>query len=347
MIQSGICVASSSCEPRHNKWTEFSRCSVPNSGSVTLKLYITALVRSFVSLNRKVPLTFHHTIDVVHAITYSIMLLNTDLHIADIANRMSRSQFIKNTLSVVLDQIDALDVESPYSNPAAVPSTASLDEDEDGTLEGTTPAASSPPSSRPPTVRYHHHPKNRSGSLTSWRSIMQHAGASQSAIQLGSADESPVASRVSLNLPSSTAAETPAPGYFDSPERRASREQVTSGGRKLWEQEMENFLKVCILPSVLGLLWGLGLKFYSPFRKSMMLSKSSRFCSLSPREVPLTLSVAYTVGAASEITPPTASTISSAAAFEACRLCSPNKALFRTTTEEPAPPRVLLLRSAR
>ncbi|KAI6121579.1 hypothetical protein F5141DRAFT_1186775 [Pisolithus sp. B1] len=39
---------------------------------------------------------------VVHAITYSLLLLNTDLHVADIANRMSRSQFLRNTMATVL-----------------------------------------------------------------------------------------------------------------------------------------------------------------------------------------------------------------------------------------------------
>ncbi|KAF2660746.1 hypothetical protein K491DRAFT_588611 [Lophiostoma macrostomum CBS 122681] len=40
-------------------------------------------------------------IDVVHTICYSILLLNTDLHMADIESRMTRSQFVKNTLPTV------------------------------------------------------------------------------------------------------------------------------------------------------------------------------------------------------------------------------------------------------
>ena len=36
--------------------------------------------------------------DVVHTIFYSLILLNTDLHLADIAERMSRSAYVKNTL---------------------------------------------------------------------------------------------------------------------------------------------------------------------------------------------------------------------------------------------------------
>ncbi|KAI1305105.1 hypothetical protein F5Y03DRAFT_164227 [Xylaria venustula] len=41
------------------------------------------------------------TRDVVHTLCYSIMLLNTDLHIADIEQKMTRSQFVKNTMSTV------------------------------------------------------------------------------------------------------------------------------------------------------------------------------------------------------------------------------------------------------
>ncbi|KAI0409279.1 hypothetical protein F4802DRAFT_243021 [Xylaria palmicola] len=41
------------------------------------------------------------TSDVIHTMCYSIMLLNTDLHIADIEQKMTRSQFVKNTMSTI------------------------------------------------------------------------------------------------------------------------------------------------------------------------------------------------------------------------------------------------------
>ncbi|KAF9180061.1 hypothetical protein BGZ50_006479 [Haplosporangium sp. Z 11] len=46
--------------------------------------------------------------DVVHAITYSILLLNTDLHVVRQSNssKMSRSAFVKNTLQVVIAQTE-------------------------------------------------------------------------------------------------------------------------------------------------------------------------------------------------------------------------------------------------
>ncbi|KAF2399876.1 hypothetical protein EJ06DRAFT_37998 [Trichodelitschia bisporula] len=45
--------------------------------------------------------------DVVHTITYSVLMLNTDLHIADIEQRMTRNQFVKNTLPTIRSIADA------------------------------------------------------------------------------------------------------------------------------------------------------------------------------------------------------------------------------------------------
>lgn len=44
-------------------------------------------------------------IDVVYAVIYSIMLLNTDLHVAQ-GNyvRMTKQAFVKNTMSTIFDQ---------------------------------------------------------------------------------------------------------------------------------------------------------------------------------------------------------------------------------------------------
>ncbi|KHN97148.1 Sec7 domain-containing protein [Metarhizium album ARSEF 1941] len=43
--------------------------------------------------------------DVIHTICYSIMLLNTDLHLADIESKMTRSQFIKNTMTTITQAV--------------------------------------------------------------------------------------------------------------------------------------------------------------------------------------------------------------------------------------------------
>lgn len=41
------------------------------------------------------------SVDVVHTICYSILLLNTDLHLADIDQKMTRAQFIRNTIPTI------------------------------------------------------------------------------------------------------------------------------------------------------------------------------------------------------------------------------------------------------
>ncbi|WYZ34041.1 hypothetical protein EsH8_I_000317 [Colletotrichum jinshuiense] len=43
--------------------------------------------------------------DVIHTICYSIMLLNTDLHLADIEHKMTRSQFVKNTMTTIIQAV--------------------------------------------------------------------------------------------------------------------------------------------------------------------------------------------------------------------------------------------------
>ncbi|KAM6502301.1 hypothetical protein JOM56_002278 [Amanita muscaria] len=42
---------------------------------------------------------------IVHAVTYSLLLLNTDLHVADLTTHMSRSQFVRNTMATIRAQL--------------------------------------------------------------------------------------------------------------------------------------------------------------------------------------------------------------------------------------------------
>ncbi|KAI9147787.1 PH and SEC7 domain-containing protein [Paramyrothecium foliicola] len=58
--------------------------------------------------------------DVIHTICYSIMLLNTDLHLADIEQKMTRSQFIKNTMTTITHTI-AESVPDAFLRPSILP----------------------------------------------------------------------------------------------------------------------------------------------------------------------------------------------------------------------------------
>ncbi|KAG8720395.1 hypothetical protein FRC08_000342, partial [Ceratobasidium sp. 394] len=62
---------------------------------------------------------------IVHAISYSLLLLNTDLHIAELSSHMSKTQFVRNTWAVIQDQIRSLEAaatRSPMSGSQALSS---------------------------------------------------------------------------------------------------------------------------------------------------------------------------------------------------------------------------------
>ncbi|KAM0327187.1 hypothetical protein ACHAQA_006319 [Verticillium albo-atrum] len=63
--------------------------------------------------------------DVIHTICYSIMLLNTDLHLADIESKMTRSQFVKNTMTTIIQAVgDA--APNAFKRPSILPEKDSL-----------------------------------------------------------------------------------------------------------------------------------------------------------------------------------------------------------------------------
>ncbi|KAF9583306.1 hypothetical protein BGW38_009788 [Lunasporangiospora selenospora] len=104
--------------------------------------------------------------DVVHAITYSILLLNTDLHVVQQSTRMSKSAFVKNTLQVVGDQISQptpIDPNPPQlDRPSFLgdenswlshPSGFSLPGDDISIASTTTTPTTATPKKRTPSVR--------------------------------------------------------------------------------------------------------------------------------------------------------------------------------------------------
>ncbi|WAR51713.1 hypothetical protein PtB15_1B149 [Puccinia triticina] len=58
--------------------------------------------------------------DMVHAMSYSILLLNTDLHVVDTTSRMSRSQFIRNTMETVYAQLSQFDLPEANRSKASI-----------------------------------------------------------------------------------------------------------------------------------------------------------------------------------------------------------------------------------
>ncbi|KAF2144516.1 uncharacterized protein K452DRAFT_143193 [Aplosporella prunicola CBS 121167] len=87
------------------------------------------------------------TTGVVHTMCYSLLLLNTDLHMADIESKMTRGQFVKNTLptitAVVEDELSELDEDgnpkrsaTPHDEPfASAPVSPTFENKSNGVRE--------------------------------------------------------------------------------------------------------------------------------------------------------------------------------------------------------------------
>lgn len=65
----------------------------------------------------------------MHTICYSILLLNTDLHLADIEQKMTRSQFIKNTMPTIRRSVAESAHEFEPSRPTVLPGRSSAFDD--------------------------------------------------------------------------------------------------------------------------------------------------------------------------------------------------------------------------
>ncbi|EFI28119.1 Sec7 domain GEF [Coprinopsis cinerea okayama7 len=88
--------------------------------------------------------------NIVHAVAYSLLLLNTDLHVAELSTRMSRNQFVRNTITAIQTQ----------TNPSAAPTPSQSETYDDCSL----PTASSEDSEVLTRTK-------RSDSITSWDSV--------------------------------------------------------------------------------------------------------------------------------------------------------------------------------
>ncbi|KAK5801674.1 hypothetical protein F5H01DRAFT_284071 [Linnemannia elongata] len=151
-----------------------------------------------------------HAKDVVHAITYSILLLNTDLHIVQQSSKMSKSAFIKNTLHVVQqsDHDRSEDISSSSSQ-----SVMSVDPVGLGLPRSLTAETSLEPIS--PTGS-----KRRTPSVKSWKS-----GNSQQSTGL-------VGSSISTNTQP-----------YNSKLGTDPRANSGHGNGKVWQHELETLLK--------------------------------------------------------------------------------------------------------
>ncbi|KAF8625419.1 hypothetical protein AX15_005382 [Amanita polypyramis BW_CC] len=155
------------------------------------------------------PSTLYGSTNVVHAVTYSLLLLNTDLHVADLATHMSRSQFVRNTLTAILAQ---------FTSTQGVIS--------DGQDDHNSSTRNAPVENTEVVGR-----SKRSDSITSWNSVSRDVVMS---LPLPSATyNSPEIATINENIPTSTNV-----GDMD-----VKSVNISQFYNRAWENEMENVLK--------------------------------------------------------------------------------------------------------
>ncbi|KAF5354747.1 hypothetical protein D9756_005253 [Leucocoprinus leucothites] len=144
--------------------------------------------------------------NIVHAVAYSLLLLNTDLHVADLTSRMSRSQFVKNTMTAIQMQIRP-------NHPGALSSS-------DLTFDDCSSSVRSPGSDDTEIV-----PRSkRSDSITSWNSVPRNISPQPTTLVTQHANGSTPSVQVSMA----------------SHDQRGSPHQVYG---RAWEEDMESLLK--------------------------------------------------------------------------------------------------------
>ncbi|KAI0743591.1 hypothetical protein C8Q80DRAFT_1345613 [Daedaleopsis nitida] len=179
---------------------------------------------------------------VIHAVAYSVLLLNTDLHVAELANRMSRNQFIRNTMTTIQLQLQ----------PSGMASSTDLTYDDWSSVRG----SSEPGDLAGSTVRAR---GKRSDSITSWNSVTREALVPSSGTLVNSSGQLTLASSDPPG-PSSANQSSVSVGASSNQEGKQSQEanplpppagtsaSAPAGSTGIvydrnWESEIENMLK--------------------------------------------------------------------------------------------------------
>ncbi|KAI0081910.1 hypothetical protein K474DRAFT_1655788 [Panus rudis PR-1116 ss-1] len=180
------------------------------------------------------PTSIFGNASVVHAVTYSLLLLNTDLHVAELTNRMSRNQFVRNTLNTIQMQLQPT---RPGSR-----SNAELTPDDWSSLRAASDTSENPSS----TARR----IKRSDSMTSWSSITREGLGPTLMMQASSGQLSTNApsSEVNTNTAMSSGRETPINSSRVSVSSAADGRPAESSAPSIvydrnWENEIESMLK--------------------------------------------------------------------------------------------------------
>ena len=174
----------------------------------------------------------------VHQVVYSLLLLNTDLHIAELSSHMTKQQFLNNTL-VTLERPAHLPSSNSTSNPG-ISSTSNRPSTSSTPVRSSspTPIADDLERGHPLTDPHATIKSKRSGSMHSWKA------ASGSAVHLIAPIGSPNINASSASITEVGLNMTPLSSLgrkHGSGHGSVSNIQFTKG----WEAEVEGYLKVC------------------------------------------------------------------------------------------------------
>ncbi|KAF9071686.1 hypothetical protein BDP27DRAFT_1446168 [Rhodocollybia butyracea] len=173
------------------------------------------------------PNTLYGSSNLVHAVAYSLLLLNTDLHVAELTSRMTRSQFVRNTLAAIQMQLQPSATSTP---PQVVPPDPYEDSGSlrsfpvTGNGQGSSPnsyTAAADGSGMDTITR-----SKRSDSITSWNSISRDTILSSPALSFAT-----------------TQATTPNVDNDSVADLKSSTMSSSMVYGRVWEANMENLLK--------------------------------------------------------------------------------------------------------
>lgn len=175
------------------------------------------------------PTTVFGNASVVHQIAYSLLLLNTDLHVAELSSHMSRTQFVRNTMSAVMPERKQTLLESEASLQSTNPDTHTEQPSTSRTPNGDAEQASG------------HVPRSkRSGSIQSWKS-----GSRDQIVPGAPLVSTPTSGIIpndsSSSLPTGSAEQPSIPASSSDPVSNQTHSTWTTG--KSWEMEVETVLK--------------------------------------------------------------------------------------------------------
>lgn len=138
-LDTGNFARSSTSKQRRRKLIGSSKHSVNGTSIATLQLSLRRLVCLSIWGSVCVCLRISSIIAVVHTVTGSFLLLNTDLHIADISEHMSRPQYVRLTMDTITSHLAKEGTSRHASTPELVHN------DSNSTLRTSIVSAPSPP----------------------------------------------------------------------------------------------------------------------------------------------------------------------------------------------------------